>query len=660
MIEKHFILATAGHVDHGKSALVKALTGTDPDRLPEEKTRGITIDLGFAELNLDGPNGEKFHLGVVDVPGHEDFVRNMIAGVGSIDLALLVVAADDGWMPQTEEHLQILKYLGIQRIVVALTKSDLGKACPERSRRIDIVISLVRERLSETPFSNCQIVPTSVRTGDGIEDLKSALASELATLPPPRDIGKPRLFVDRAFTLRGIGTVVTGTLSGGEIQRGQSVIVQPRNLSARVRSIQSHGRDVNSAQPGMRTAINLPDLSIGENGIKRGDLITTANAGTAHDTIDVLLERSTRLNRTSAAARAIKNGSVVQVHFGTSRTPGKITLLEAAALGAGQSAIARLSLGSPILAFAGDRFVIRDSSEQNTVAGGTILDPDAVRSNFRSAAQQQFLKTRATAPHDVDICIRSQLARDGFGEAKTLLVKSNFSANEIADALRKLHDSGEIVLRGSIAADPARWRQLVGKAAELIDDLHHKHPEQRGINLVDLRARLNIESDQAFHALITELANTEFLQVENIVARESHRPSLPPRISPAAEKIRAALAAKPFDPPSRKDLSEGRQLDPALRFLIEQGEIVEVGDGIVLLRDAVDQMQSLVTEFISSNGSATASQLRQKIGTSRRIIIPLLEYLDRHGVTQRIGDQRVLAKKAAAAKLTDAAIAERS
>src|SRR5262249_37134434 len=203
MTEKHFILATAGHVDHGKSALVKALTGTDPDRLPEEKARGITIDLGFAELNLTGPDGEQFHVGIVDVPGHEDFVRNMIAGVGSIDLALLVVAADDGWMPQTEEHLQILIYLGIQRIIVALTKSDLGK--------IDVVSAQIRAELKRTPFTNSLIIPTSVRTGEGISNLKSALANELARLRPPRDIEKPRLFVDRAFTLRDIATHVTGT-----------------------------------------------------------------------------------------------------------------------------------------------------------------------------------------------------------------------------------------------------------------------------------------------------------------------------------------------------------------------------------------------------------------------------------------------------------------
>src|SRR5256884_6130127 len=252
MTEKHFILATAGHVDHGKSALVKALTGTDPDRLPEEKARQITIDLGFAEMSVVGPDEQRFHIGIVDVPGHECFVRNMIAGIGSINLALLVVAADDGWMPQTEEHLQILSYLGVRRIVVALTKSDLGK--------IDNVASQIRERLRETTFANAQIIATSARTGFGLEDLKEALASEFATVSTPPDIGKPRLFVDRAFTLHGIGTVVTGTLAGGQFQRGQNVVIQPQNLSARVRTIQSHNRDLEIAQPGTRTAINLPDV----------------------------------------------------------------------------------------------------------------------------------------------------------------------------------------------------------------------------------------------------------------------------------------------------------------------------------------------------------------------------------------------------------------
>src|SRR4030095_8886487 len=267
---RHFILATAGHVDHGKSALVKALTGTDPDRLPEEKARQITIDLGFAELNLAGPDEQRFHIGIVDVPGHEDFVRNMIAGVGSIDLALFVVAADDGWMPQTEEHLQILNYLGVHRAVIALTKSDLG--------RIDVVTNQIREQLTDTPFADSPIVSTSVRTETGIGKLVNTLAIQLTRTKPQRDICKPRLFIDRVFTLRGIGTVVTGTLTGGCLHRGQQIVVYPTNLETRIRSIQSHRHELEIAQPGMRTAINLPDLCVDQ--IKRGDMVTLPGHGT--------------------------------------------------------------------------------------------------------------------------------------------------------------------------------------------------------------------------------------------------------------------------------------------------------------------------------------------------------------------------------------------
>ena len=649
---RHFVIATAGHVDHGKSALVKALTGTDPDRLPEEKARQITIELGFAELNLTAPNGETIHSGIIDVPGHEDFVRNMIAGVGSIDLALFVVAADDGWMPQTEEHLQILTYLGVRRAVIALAKSDLG--------RIDSATEQIRIQLRGTLFAESPIVPTSIRTSQGIENLKSAIASELATMLPQRDFGKPRLFVDRAFTLRGIGTVVTGTLSGGSIRRSQDVVVQPRNVLARVRSIQNHGRDVEIAQPGMRTAINLPDLSIGENGLQRGDLITLHSIGRPNATIDVLLERSSRLKRNSPAARPIKNGSSVQVHFGTGRVAAKITLLDQPALGPGQSAIARLRLDSPIVAFAGDRFVVRDSSEQNTIAGGTVLDPDADLVNFRSATQFQFLKARAIAPHHIDVCLRSQLQRDGYAESKTLLVKSNFGDDEISEALSRLSHDGEIVLAADIIASASYWRNLINRAATLIDRAHDKNPERRGVDLSELRTDLKIESDKLFNAIISELTRNGFVRFENQIARVSHRPSLPLELLSVAENIRAALSARPFDPPDRKALSQDGNLQQALRFLIDKGEIVEISREIVVLRGAAEQMQNTIADFLSEKGSATASQLRQKIGTTRRVIIPFLEYLDRTGVTRRIGDERVLAKKSAAVKLTDAARAQRT
>jgi selenocysteine-specific elongation factor len=631
---RHFIIATAGHVDHGKSALVKALTGTDPDRLPEEKARQITIELGFAELNLTAPNGEAIHAGIVDVPGHEDFVRNMIAGVGSINLALFVVAADDGWMPQTEEHLQILTYLGVRRAVIALTKSDLGK--------IDSTTEQIRTQLHGTLFAESLIVPTSVRTGDGIEKLKSAIASELAAMHPQRDFGKPRLFIDRVFTLRGIGTVVTGTLSGGSIRRNQDVVVEPRNISARVRSIQNHGRDVEIAYPGMRTAVNLPDLSIGKNGIQRGDLITVHSLGSPHATIDVLLERSSRLKRNSSAARPIKNGSSVQVHFGTRRIAAKITLFDQPALGAGQSAIARLRLDSPIVAFVDDRFVVRDSSEQNTIAGGTVLDPDAHGANFRSAAQIPFLRARATAPHDIDVCIRSEITLRGFVLRNALLNKSPFSDGEISEALARLQCAGEIVLCSEIVTDRTTWQQLRERATSLIDEAHKGNPERAGLDLNKLRSTLPIQESNVFEALIADLCVKDFVRKGSAIARISHRPLLPAELQPVERKIREALSGKPFDPPPRREIETDRHAQQVLRFLTETGDLSEIGSDVVLLRENFERMKHEVGDFIARNGPATVSELRKALESSRRIMVPFLEKLDRDGVTRRMGDKRCL------------------
>jgi len=640
MLETHFILATAGHVDHGKSALVKALTGTDTDRLPEEKARKITIELGFAQLILPGPKGQEFHVGIVDVPGHEDFVRNMIAGVGSVDLALLVVAADDGWMPQTEEHMQILTYLGVKRFVIALTKSDFGKINPPRR-----ITAQIRDQLRGTASAESLIIPTSVRSGEGIEHLKRALALEFATMPPPRDFGKPRLFIDRAFTLGGIGTVVTGTLTGGELRRGQSVVTQPQNLSARIRSIQSHGHDLDFAGPGRRTALNLPDVSIGtrSNAIKRGDVISVADLGGSSTTLNVLLEKSPRLKRKDSAARPLKNETSVYVHHGTTRVSARIVFLGESALGCGERAIGQLRLRSPLFAFLGDRFVIRDPSEQYTIAGGIVLDPDGDRENFRSSAQVQLLAARAAAPDDVDVCLQSELARCGFAQSTKVLLRSNFSADEIAAALSRLQGRGVRVLRGEIAADAEKWRDLRRRASALIDQRHEKHPEQRGLELADLRAALRDQPDNVFEALISDLCENGFARVGPAIARASHRATLPPQIQPAAEKIRTLLAAKPFDPPARKEIVQDRQQQQALRFLIEQGEVIEVGRDTIVSHESFARMREAVIAFISKNESATVSQLRQELETSRRVIVPLLEQLDRGGVTRRIGDQRTLA-----------------
>jgi selenocysteine-specific elongation factor len=636
MIEKHFILATAGHVDHGKSALVKALTGTDPDRLPEEKTRQITIELGFAQLILDGPDEQRLHIGIVDVPGHEDFVRNMIAGVGSIDLALLVVAADDGWMPQTEEHLQVLTYLGVKRAVVALTKSDLGK--------IDNVSSQIRKQLRDTAFAHSRIIPTSVRTSEGTRNLRNVLAAELSTMQPQRDLGKPRLFVDRAFTLHGIGPVVTGTLTGGQLHRGQSIVVQPQNFEARIRSIQSHGSELESAQPGMRTAINLPDVEIGDapGRIKRGDVISVVDLGRSSTSLIVLLEKSSRLDRKDVAARPLKNWASVYLHHGTSRFPAKINLLEDRALEPGKQTIAQVKLESPIFAFLGDRFVLRDASEQHTIAGGIVLDPDGDRGKLRSATQRKLFAERAGAPDGVDLCVSSEILVNGFVRKQTVLRKSHFSTDEIGEALQRLQRRGEIVFHQEIAADAKAWEMLRLRAIGSIDDAHKRNPERAGLELNELRTAFRDQSPDVFEALIVDLCATDFIRRGSGIARVSHRPVLPPNLQPVAMKIREALSAKPFDPPARKDSEVDRHAQEVVRFLIATGEVIDVGPDVVLLRKNFERMKSAIVDFISTNGPATVSELRQALESSRRTMVPFLEKLDRQGVTRRVGDKRAL------------------
>ena len=624
MTTRHFTIATAGHVDHGKSALVKALTGTDPDRLPEEKKRQITIDLGFAALNVTAPNGDRIHAGIIDVPGHEDFVRNMIAGVGSVDLALFVVAADDGWMPQSEEHLQILNYLRVQRAVVALTKSDLGE--------IDGVTDQIRERLSGTPFSNAPIVPTSVRTGTGIEKLVNTLVTQLAKTEPQRDIGKPRLFIDRVFMLRGIGTIVTGTLIGGSLRRGQQIVVYPSNLETRIRSIQSHGNELELAQPGMRTAINLPDLRVDQ--INRGDVVTIRNRAAPSSTLIVRMEKLARLNRNDNDAHALKNGSSIYMHHGASRVGGRIRLRENGSLKPGEEKIARLKLASPIFAFIGDRFVVRDSSERHTIAGGTVVDPDGEKESLAPGV----------AIHNIDALVSATLARHGFAPREDLLTKSPFTGDEISEALARLEQSGAIVMCRHIAVDREFWRELRAQAISLIDAGHQKFAERTGIDVGELRSALRVQPAEMLESLVADLCNGDFIRKGSVIARTSHRPTLPLHVQAVEKRICEALNGQPFDPPSRKALESDAKARQVMRFLIENGEVTELALDVVLLRENFDRMKSRVAEFISTNGPSTVSQLRQALGSSRRVVVPLLERLDRDGVTRRAGDKRSLGR----------------
>jgi selenocysteine-specific elongation factor len=631
---RHYILATAGHVDHGKSSLVKALTGTDPDRLPEEKARGITIELGFAHLLLPG-----FHVGIVDVPGHEDFVKNMVAGVGSIDVALLIVAADDGWMPQTEEHLQILTYLGVTRGVVALTKSDLLESGDERA------VAAVRTQLEGTPLSSAPIVKTSVVTGAGMDELKESLGNVLAETPAPRDFGKPRLPVDRVFTLRGVGTVVTGTLSGGVFQRGQQVVIQPRKTATRIRTVQSHNRDVEVSPPGTRTALNLPDIAAGTeaHGAQRGDTITLPTLGGPAMAVDVLLEKSARLaKQVTPAVTPLRDGVRVSVHHSSATYAARVIIPVGGPVEVGEQRIAQLRFEKPVFMFVGDRLIIRDWSEQWTIAGGTVLDPDAPTRNLRSEARREFLDGCAAGINDLRTLLLTVLKRDHAVQRGELLIKSRFSAQEVASTVGALATEGRLVTNGEWVIDSPWWTALRARAAEAIEAEHKAHPDRQGLPLSDLRRVVPLPHAALFDVLIADLGRSGFSQTGTTIRHGAHRLALPPHLHAHGVRIRSALAVKPFEPPTRKDLAGDAASQQALQFLLQSGEAVELDAETAMLAANYSKAADAIKAHLQKAGGATASELRQLLNTNRRVIIPLLERLDREGVTVRQGDKRVL------------------
>ncbi len=555
------------------------------------------------------------------MPGHEDFVKNMVAGVGSVDCAMLVVAADDGWMPQTEEHVQILNYLGVTHGVVALTKADLPEA------DVELAVEDVREHLVGTPLEDVAIVPVSSLTGEGIDDLKLELAVALSQTPPPRDLGKPRLAVDRVFTLKGIGTVVTGTLSGGVLEKGQNAVLQPGNRKARVRSLQSHSREIETAPPGARTAVSLTDAS--RESVSRGDTLTLSHLGEATETVDVWLERSANTPR-----RPMKSNALVRVHHGSGNMPARLVLLEGGEIVSGESMLAQFRFEKPVYVLAGDRLVVRDWPETVTLAGGLVIDPHSRRRGFRGEAQRELLEQCALSSRPA-VWMSAFLKRDGAVKRDELLRQSRFGEQDVAAALAS--DEGVMAV-GDWVADAKRWQQARDDAAAIIDAEHQTHPERPGVALDSLRVHIQkILPEGVVEALLHKMCEDGFRREGTVMARASHTLELPAAMQAGVDKIRKVLQTKPMEPPARKELADTK----VLQFMIDAGEAVEISAELVMDAEAFDNAVDQIRGRLQQGG-AKASELREALGTSRRVIIPLLEKLDRDRVTVRQGDLRVL------------------
>ncbi|MFW6195550.1 MAG: selenocysteine-specific translation elongation factor, partial [Chloroflexota bacterium] len=592
-----FVIGTAGHVDHGKSTLIHALTGIDPDRLREEKKRGLTIELGFAWLTL--PSGRD--VSIVDVPGHERFVRHMLMGVGGIDLALLVIAADESVMPQTREHLAILDLVQISRGIVVITKSDAVDR-----EFLELVQAEADEALEGTSLEGSPILSVSAMTGEGLDDLVDRIEGTLSEMPDRRDLGRPRLPVDRSFTISGFGTVVTGTLSDGALRVGQEVEILPGKRTGRIRGLQTHRHSEPEAAPGTRVAVNLGGIP--HDDIERGDVLTTPGWLTPTDAADV----SVRL--IPDAPRALRHNVSVTLHTGASETPARLRLLDVDELSPGESGWAQAKLQKPLPMVKGDFFVIRDS--MTTLGGGVVVEPHAKRHRRKHAPTLERLAVLARGSES-DVAL-SALSANEPTTIPALAQAANLSERAVSDSLEELVTQGLAVSLGEgkrqVFFSSSGWSELARRAREIVDEHHRQRPLRPGMPREELRNRLGMRA-AVFDAAIERMAAESALEEDGSYVRmPGHTAQLTDEQRRAAEEFVERLEkGNPYLPPT-----DG-QLDPELLSVLEsEGRIVRAGDDIVFLKPAYDEMVERIKECAREHGKITISDVRELFGTSRK------------------------------------------
>jgi selenocysteine-specific elongation factor len=629
---KHVIAGTAGHIDHGKSSLVEALTGTNPDRLEEEKRRGITIDLGFAFLDLGG-----VQLGFVDVPGHERFVRNMLAGAGGIDMVLFVVAADESIKPQTREHFDICRLLGIPRGLIAITKSDLVDAD---------VLGLVRLEIEEfvrgSFLESAPIIPVSARTGAGLDALRHAIRRVADDVPPKDATRHFRLPIDRSFAMKGFGTVVTGTLVSGAVNVEDEVELHPSHQRLRIRGLHSGGKSIVRAVAGQRTAVNLAGIDHAE--IQRGMVLAAPGIFEPSQRVDVRIALL-------ASARPLKNRSRVHFHQGTAETVAEVVFLDRSALAPGESALAQLRLDDKILLLPGDRFILRQFSPVVTIGGGAVIDARAPRHPRNDPAVAPFLETLERGSHDEILAALADSSPRSLTLAE-ILARTGWSEIEIQQTSQRL--AGRQILR-ILAAQPltiSSPRTLAKCAAALrdaVESFHRDNPLLPGIPKQDLRGRAGNPRDELFLAALADLLQQRTLTLSgDLVQRAGRGISLAPEEAQAKDLIEqqfklAGLSVPSFDAVLEKLPVESRRAQSILQILLREKVLVKVADGLVYHQSAIGRLRELLAEYRTLHGARLPiPAFKELTGVTRKYAIPLLEYLDREHVTRRVGDERVI------------------
>lgn len=630
---KSVIVGTAGHIDHGKSALVEALTGTHPDRLAEEKRRGITIDLGFAFLEEIG-----VRFGFVDVPGHERFISNMLAGAAGIDVLLLVIAADESIKPQTREHFDICRLLGVKRGVVALTKSDLVDA-----DALELVRLEAEEFLRGSFLERAPLVAVSAKTGNGLAELKKAL-SDAAASASAKDAARCfRLPIDRAFAMKGFGSVVTGTLISGSVGAGDEVELFPGGERLRVRGVQSGGKPIERATPGQRTAVNL--AGIDHTALKRGMALAAPGKFRKTRRIDVRLDLL-------PSARKLKQRSRVHFHAGTAETIAEVYFHGQKELQPGRSAFANLKLQDDVLVLPGDRFIVRQFSPVVTIGGGTVLDPLARRPMLRDAGRTVFLETLERGNHEEILAAMTERALLGLGQEE-IVARTAWTEKEIASALEKVSRTG---ITKTVSAEPLvlvsgkLFEEAGRKIAEKVEKFQKENPLLPGIAREDLRASLGKRvRPETFRAALENLAAQKKLDVQGeLVKKAGSEIALQPEELKAKEQIEAAFASASLSVPSVKEVLaklpvETNRAEKLLQILLREKSLVRVTTELIFHRDALAQLKGQLSAYKKSKGDRlTIPVFKELTGITRKYAIPLLEYLDRERVTRRAGDERVI------------------
>jgi selenocysteine-specific elongation factor len=636
------VVGTAGHIDHGKSALVRALTGTDPDRLPEEKKRGITIDLGFADLDLGD-----VRVGFVDVPGHERFIKNMLAGAHGIDMVALVIAADEGVMPQTREHFDICRLLNVRHGLIVITKTDLAE-----SELVELVRDEAEELVTGTFLEGAPVLAVSARNGDGLTELRAALRQIALELPARSTDMVTRLPIDRAFTMKGFGAVVTGTLISGEISEGDELDLLPSRTRVRVRGLQVHGRTMKQATAGQRTAVNLGGIDTAS--IERGMVL--APVGRLHP-VQVL---DVHVQVLSSAARALRSRARVRVHLGAAEVLARVRVLETTgALEPGASGFAQLRLEAPVVALPGDRFIIRSYSPALTTAGGLILDPFAGKYRGKDLVRvRQRLEELKEADGPTPLALFIETAGDLGLKLADIAARTGWADDMITRSLSEAKALGAVVDAGGVFLATENFRQLCSATLEAVIAHHRQEPLSRGLARETLRERFFSHApSEVFRAVVTQLEQDGKLVSEKELVRASdHNLDL----SGVDERLRDRLAeiyeTAGLASPSLDEVFARAEVLPAQRpharkifqLLIDSGTLIRVQGDLFFHQQVLNRLQQKLYEYAESHGSdrtIDVAAFKDLAGVSRKYAIPLLEYFDSQRVTLRQGDRRVISRQ---------------